>query len=211
MLRFAQYRMATKAVRSYQEPRVTKRASDMQILHDLGPERMADAEQMGVTARYIEAAVDESSAKLSGKRSRTDIEIARATLDALGLNPAVPKNRLTVTVDGGWVRPQGTVDSYDQKEAAAAAVFVLRGVIGLFNEIRVKDKFRGGDLKGRIFRAFGEHAEHEARRVGVDVHNRCRVVLHGSLHDRSEVRAALGTAWSAPGVTNVENRLSVEW
>lgn len=69
-------------------------------------------------------------------------------------------------------------------------------------------KLHGGNVRHRIIEAFRRNAELEARRVGVDVCDG-KVILHGSLHDWSEVREAQRAAAAIPGVTEVESRLTV--
>ena len=84
------------------------------------------------------------------------------------------------------------------------------GVLGLSNLVRVRPgtKVNPGEVKHQIFEAFRRSAELEARRIGIDAKDG-KVVLHGNVHDWSEVDAAGRTAWAVPGVTEVENRLSV--
>jgi osmotically-inducible protein OsmY len=65
---------------------------------------------------------------------RTDEEIARAAMLALELTG---RAGVKVSVDGGWVTLDGTVESYEQRESAAIAVSRLLGVRGVTNLIEV--------------------------------------------------------------------------
>jgi osmotically-inducible protein OsmY len=71
-----------------------------------------------------------------------------------------------------------------------------------------KSKISPSDVRQKIFDAMRRNAELEARRIGVDTHDGT-VVLHGDVHDWSEVQAAQRAAWAVPGVADVENRLQV--
>jgi osmotically-inducible protein OsmY len=166
------------------------------------------AEEAAKRVYGVQAVADDLEVRLPTADQRTDSEIAQAALDALRWNALFPKDQIKVTVDRGWVRLEGTVHWRYQSEAAANAVFPLRGVRGLVNGIEVQTKLSSGDVKGKIFEVFRRNAELEARRIGIAVHDG-RVALHGNVHDWSEVRAALRAAWSVPGVNEVENKLAV--
>jgi osmotically-inducible protein OsmY len=73
---------------------------------------------------------------LSG-RKRRDADIAQAATIALRRNPIVPRGQVTVTVKDGRMMLDGTVDTQDQKDAAARAVRELPGVRSLVNNLNV--------------------------------------------------------------------------
>jgi osmotically-inducible protein OsmY len=52
------------------------------------------------------------------------------------------------------------------------------------------------------------NAEIDARRITVEVQG-SKVILRGTVSSYAEKKAAEETAWSAPGVTEVDNRLEV--
>jgi osmotically-inducible protein OsmY len=207
------------------------------VLDELKDEPSIDASQIGVAASdgvvsltgtvltYLEKLAAEEAAKrvygvhgvaddivvrLADGSRRTDADIAKAALEALKWNSFVPDDAITVTVDKGRLTLEGTVDWQYQKDAAAAAVRPLTGVVSVGNRITVRPKVHvsSGDVKRRIFDAFRRSAELEARRIGIDAHDG-KIVLHGNVHDWSEVQAAQRAAYAAPGVTEVENRLTV--
>jgi osmotically-inducible protein OsmY len=53
------------------------------------------------------------------------------------------------------------------------------------------------------------HAEVEAKRIGVIVEERGRVILEGKVDNWDERFAVENAAWSAPGVTSVVDRLKI--
>jgi osmotically-inducible protein OsmY len=68
----------------------------------------------------------------------TDPEIARDAVQALERQPDLPSDKIMVTVEGSWVRLQGSVEWEYQKNVAGTAVKNLKGVEGVFNNIEVK-------------------------------------------------------------------------
>jgi osmotically-inducible protein OsmY len=51
-------------------------------------------------------------------------------------------------------------------------------------------------------------AELDAKKIRVETHDG-KVILKGDVHSWSERQEAQATAWSAPGVTQVENQITV--
>lgn len=158
----------------------------------------------------VRAVANDITVKLREAHARTDPEIAKAAVDALRWHAMVPDERITVTVDKGWLTLEGNVDWKYQKDAAEHAVKHLVGVKAVSNAITIKPHkaINTGQIKHQIFEAFRRHAELEARRIGIDA-KEGKVTLHGNVHNWREVQEAQRAAWSAPGVAEVENRLVV--
>jgi osmotically-inducible protein OsmY len=207
------------------------------VLEELRCDPTVEASQIGVTASngvitlrglvntYAQKlAAEEAAKRVSGVKAvavelevclldghkRDDVDIAKAALDALRWHSMVPDERIKVTVENGWITLEGTVDWRFQRESAERAVHWLTGVRGVSNSIAImaKSKISPSDVRQKIFDAMRRNAELEARRIGVDTHDGT-VVLHGDVHDWSEVQAAQRAAWAVPGVADVENRLQV--
>jgi osmotically-inducible protein OsmY len=166
------------------------------------------AEEAAKRVYGVKAVANEIEVRLPFGFDRTDADIARAALNVLRWDSLIPADRITVTVEKGQVTLDGAVDSRHQKDEAETLVRRLKGVTEVANRIRVNAKLHGGNIRHRIIEAFRRNAELEARRVGVDVHDG-KVILHGSLHDWSEVREAQRAAAAVPGVSEVESRLTV--
>jgi osmotically-inducible protein OsmY len=120
----------------------------------------------------------------------------------------VPHDRITASVSNRWVTLRGEVDWEYQRKEAARVVRNLSGVLGVSNLIEVRRRPMPEDLKQRIERALVRNAETDAQTIEVEVAGD-RIILSGTVRSWAEKYEAERVAWSAPGVTAVENRIVV--
>ena len=156
----------------------------------------------------VKAVVNDIEVRLPGSAQRSDPDLAKAVLDALKWDAGIPTDKIKVTVDHGWVTLKGEVEYYFQKRDAERAVERLSGVRGVTNLLVVKTQPTPSDLKEQIEKALVRNAETDARRITVEVVG-SKVILRGTVSSYAEKKAAEETAWSAPGVTEVDNRIIV--
>lgn len=144
-----------------------------------------------------------------GTNRTADDEIAKRAVNTINWNTSIPENLVQVKVQKGWVTLTGKVDWQYQKTAAADAVRDLAGVVGVSNQIEIKQRASAFDVKKRIEDALKRNAEIEAQAIRVNVMDGGKVRLEGRVHAWSERSAAERAAWSTPGVNMVEDRLTI--
>jgi osmotically-inducible protein OsmY len=166
------------------------------------------AEEAAHRVPGVKAVVNEIEVRLPGSAERTDHDLAKAVLNALRWDAAIPAGKVDVTVSQGWVTLKGEVEYAFQKRDAERAVQHLAGVKGITNLIVVKPPVSPTDLKQQIERALIRNAETDARRITVEVEG-SKVILRGTVRSYAEKQAAEDTAWAAPGVTEVDNHIMV--
>jgi osmotically-inducible protein OsmY len=156
----------------------------------------------------VRAIAQEIEVHLPHEQRRSDTDIAERALRILDWDVFVPNSRITVEVSHGWVKLRGEVDWHYQRIAAEDAIRKLSGVRGITNTITVKPSTKAGDVRNRIEEAFKRHAELEARHVMVEATDGT-VILSGWVENWREKELALNAAWNAPGVTSVEEKITL--
>jgi osmotically-inducible protein OsmY len=157
----------------------------------------------------VTAVVQKIEVKLSEAGKRKDTDIAEAIQSALKWSVLVPKDRIKVKVENGWVTLEGDVEWEFQKNAARRAVEKLEGVLGVTNNIRVTPKVTPSEIKQKIRSAFLRSATFDSDRITVDVDGGT-VRLSGKVRSWAERKEAEREAWLAPGVTKVENNIEID-
>src|SRR5437764_7208159 len=85
----------------------------------------------------VKAIVNDIEVRLPGSAERTDADLAKAVLDALRWDAAIPAGRLDLSVSQGWVTLKGEGNYGFEKRDAERAVQRLSGGKGVINPIRV--------------------------------------------------------------------------
>ena len=155
----------------------------------------------------VKAVANDIEVKLFSER--TDADIAEAAIRALQWDASVPADKIQVTVSKGWVTLKGEVNWNFEKQDAERVVRRLTGVKGVSNLITVKPSTTPSELKKRIEDALVRNAKVDANKITVEVQG-SKAILKGAVRAWVEKEEAERVAWLAPGVTSVENRITVE-
>jgi osmotically-inducible protein OsmY len=166
------------------------------------------AERVAQRVRDVRAIAQEIEVSYAGSKKTADEEIAKRALTIIGWDTTIPDDKVQVLVQNGWVPLSGEVEWYFQKTAAENAVRKLSGVHGVSNQIALRPHIDPSNIKHRIESALKRNAEVGASGIRVEVLGG-KVTLVGKVHAWHERSVAERAAWAAPGVSAVEDLLTI--
>jgi osmotically-inducible protein OsmY len=168
------------------------------------------AERAAQRVSGIKGLAVEMDVKLPGLSQRTDADIARSAQNVLEWTTYLPKESIKVKCEKGWITLSGEVEWDYQRQSAKDAIRPLLGVIGVSDEITVKPRVSMSAVKSEIEAALKRQAHADAQGISVEVHG-SDVTLTGKVHDWAERSLATSSAWAAPGVRNVVDKLTISY
>ncbi len=167
------------------------------------------AEDVVKRVNGVRAIANELKVSMPLSGARTDTDIAEAAANTLRWHVSLSDSQIKPVVKDGWVTLTGKANFGFQTTSAEHAVRHLMGVKGITNNILVNLPVNMLDVKQKIEEAFKRHAILDAKDIEVKVDN-STVTLKGHVHTWQEYDDATQAAWAAPGVANVENRLTLQ-
>lgn len=153
---------------------------------------------------------DQLQVRMLDESRKEDDELRGDVLEALMLDSLVPAT-IDASVDGAFVTLSGTADWQYQRDEAELVASSVPGVFDVTDEIELTNsKPDAGDVKHAIKDAFKRNARLDADELSVSTTNGT-VTLDGAVGSWSEHDEAVAAAWAAPGVTDVDDRIQVEY
>jgi osmotically-inducible protein OsmY len=166
-----------------------------------------DAERAAQRVHGVRALAIEMDVSLPGSSQRNSVDIARTAENVVEWSTYLPKNSVKLKVENGWITLTGELQWEYQRQAVANAVRYLMGVTGVSNQIVIKPKLSLSAVKSEIEAALQRRSHTDAQEISVTVKGG-DVTLSGTVHSWSERDLATHSAWGAPGVRNVIDKMT---
>lgn len=169
-----------------------------------------EAESAAKKVIGVKALVEKIEVKLPGSWQKSDADIANAVLAALQSNWSVPKEKVTVKVEDGWVTLEGTLNWNYQRETAKSLVNYLWGVRGVTNNITIKSDSHDAIEQKDVEDAIARSLSFDENDIIVTVSG-TTVTLGGTVTSWYQKDEAGRIAWNTPGIWHVKNELVVDY
>jgi len=172
--------------------------------------KKVEAESAAKKVLGVKALVEKIEVKFPSTWSKTDSDVANEVLTALKSNWSVPKDKVTVKIEDGWVTLAGELPWNYQREAAKSAVNFLTGVKGVSNNIKIKAETHNAIEQKDVEDAIGRSWSVNDNDVNVSVSG-TTVTLTGTVNSWYQKEEAGRIAWNTPGIWSVKNELAVDY
>ena len=169
-----------------------------------------EAEKAAARVYGVTEVSNELQVRMLDRSKREDADLRGDVLQALMLDSGVPMT-VDATVRDGFVTLTGTADWQYQRDEAEFLTASVPGVFGIENDITLTSTPDGRDIKNDISNAFRRSARLDADELSVHTTSYGTVILAGAVSSWAEHDEAVAAAWSAPGVTEIDDRILVEY
>ncbi|MBP6671647.1 MAG: BON domain-containing protein [Bacteroidetes bacterium] len=159
----------------------------------------------------VSAVVEKIEIKYVGVWSpKDDSDIAKSVINALRWNWQIPKDKVKVTVEKGWVTLDGELQWNYLKEIAKDTIVHQKGVLGVSNNITIRSLSEDQIEKKDIENALKRNWSIADRDIIVSVSGH-KATLSGKVESWYQKEEAGRIAWKAPGVWSVDNELVIDY
>jgi len=159
--------------------------------------------------RGVTWVANELRVQLSDADRRDDEDLRGDVLEALMLDVSVPMT-IDVKARDGLITLTGTVQWHYQREAAESRTTDVPGVAGIDNAIVLVQAPGADEAADAISGALRRDAVLATDVLSVETSSGGLVILSGTVSSWAAHDHAVTAAWSAPGVTQVDDRIRVE-
>lgn len=157
----------------------------------------------------MKALVENIRVNTPSQNHRTDTELAGEIIKALEWNIAVREEMIKIKVENGLVTINGEVEHDNQRRIILDTIENIQGVVTVINKIRLKHIATADNIAERIRSAFERSALLDASKIKVSVSG-STVLLTGQVRSLAEREDAERAARVAPGIEEVNSRITVE-
>lgn len=158
----------------------------------------------------VKAVVEKIEVKIPSIWNKTDKEIAEEVLLGLHSNLSVPKDKVTIQVENGWVTLEGELAWNYQREAAIGTVTFMSGVKGVTNSISIKAEKHNDIEKTDVENALKRSWSLSNSNIHVTVSG-TKVMLTGTVQSWYQKNEAGHIAWKTLGIWHVQNEILVDY
>lgn len=158
----------------------------------------------------VKALVEKIEVKFPSSWSKTNLEIANEVLSALKGKWSIPKDKVTVKVEDGWVTLEGELPWHYQREEAKQVINYLSGVKGVTNNITLKSESNDAIEQKEIEDAIARSWAMDNLEISVKVKG-TTVTLSGIVNSWYERDEAERIAYKTNGIWHVNNELEVDY
>lgn len=166
------------------------------------------AEKAAKRVRGVQAVAENIEVQGNENLMPTDFQIAKAVRDGLKTHSLLKVHGIQVTVEKGIVTLEGKVAWDSERSLALFLVGNMLGVKKIINHITVQDHAAPENIEQLIQAALQRSAGLDAQKIKVKIENN-KAILTGKVRSWAEKTDAERAVWSAPGITWVDNQLTV--